>query len=137
MSRPNKFEDLDPRLQKGLEVATINHDNIMSLPRKELICFLQMLETLDQSIADGVLDTEDFFGNDQIVTYRIRPTEEQRAKKLHDAQFSWDRNKRHYETALTDPDSVPRYMRWSVDNWAENENKPAIHWPDTDEVAED
>lgn len=131
MSRPTKFEDLDPLRQKGPEIATIHHDNIMSLPRKELICILQMLETLDQSVADGVLDTESFFGDDQIVSYRIRLTEEDRAEKLRDAQFGWERNKKHYETALTDPDSVPRYMRWAVNTWAENENKPAIQWPDT------
>ena len=59
MPTPQQIRGSRPPRQKGLEVATINHDNIMSLPRKELICFLQMLETLDQSIADGVLDTRE------------------------------------------------------------------------------
>lgn len=26
------------------------------------------------------------------------------------------------------------YMRWNVEDWAKNENKPAIQWPNTENV---
>ena len=65
------------------------------------------------------------------ITYYLRPTQKDLEKKLRDAQRSWDRNKELYEEALTDPNPIPRYMHWSVNDWARKEDKPAISWPDT------
>ena len=38
--------------------------------------------------------------------------------------------KERYEDALEDPTSVPDWMHWLINQWAEQEGKPAIQWPD-------
>ena len=130
MSRPTKFEDLHTYDQQGQRIATFDSSLFLSLPRKALVRVLKTLESLEASVASGLLDKEgDIEGGDEI-TYRLLPTEKDREKKLRNAQYSWDRSKELYEKALTDPDPIPRYMRWTVDDWARNENKPTIQWPD-------
>lgn len=132
MSRPTKFEDLSTYDQQGQKIAAFDSALFLSLPRKALVRVLKTLESLDASVASGLLNREgDIEGSDEI-TYYLLPTEKDREKKLHNAQYSWDRSKELYERALTDPDPIPRYMRWTVDDWARNENKPAIQWPDVE-----
>lgn len=50
------------------------------------------------------------------ITYYLRPTQKDLERKLRNAQHTRDQNKELYERALTDPDPIPRYMRWSVDD---------------------
>ena len=109
MTRPTKFEDLGDYNQQGPKVAS-----------------------LDKGVADGLLDKEGSIDDGDEIIYLFRPTEKDRERKLRSAQYSWDRSKELYEKALIDPDSVPRYMHWNVDEWAKNENKPAIQWPATE-----
>ena len=137
MTRPTKFEDLSDYDQQGRMVATFNHVDFLTLPRKTLIRILKTVESLDKNVADGLLDKEGSIDSGEDLVYRLRPTENECARKLRNAQALWDRTKKRYEDAITDPDSVPRYMRWNVEEWAKSENKPAIQWLDTDEVAED
>lgn len=131
MSRPTKIEDLSLYDQQGQRIATFDSALFLSLPRKALVRVLKTLESLDTSVANGLLDKDgDVEGGDEI-TYYLRPTQKDLEKKLRDAQRSWDRNKELYEEALTDPKPIPRYMHWSVDDWARKEDKPTIAWPDT------
>lgn len=130
MPRPTKFEDLSTYDQQGQRIATLDSALFLSLPRKALLRILKTLESLDAGVANGLLNKEgDIEGADEI-TYYLQPTEKDRERKLRNAQYSWDRAKELYEKALIDPDSIPRYMHWSIEDWAKNENKPAIQWPD-------
>lgn len=131
MSRPTKIEDLSLYDQQGQKIATFDSAFFLSLPRKALVRVLKTLESLDTSVANGLLDKEGGVKGGDEITYYLRPTQKDLEKKLRDAQCSWDRNKELYEEALTDPNSIPRYMYWSVDDWARKEDKPAIPWPDT------
>lgn len=132
MTRPTKFEDLSDYDQQGRMVATFNHADFLSLPQKTLIRVLKTVESLDKDVADGVLDKTGGIDSGEDLVYRFQPTEKDRERKLRSAQYSWNRSKELYEKALTDPDSVARYMRWNVDDWAKNEGKPAIQWSDTE-----
>lgn len=89
-------------------------------------------EVLDKNLA--LLGDEVGFclSTEEDLVYRLRPTEEDRARKLRSAQSEWDRTKSRYEDALEDPASVPDWTHWSVNQWAETEGKPAIRWPDTE-----
>lgn len=137
MARPTKFEDLADRDQQGRTVATFDPTLFLSLPRKALIRVLKTLESLDACAADGLLDKDGEIDSGEDIVYRLRPTAVDRKRKLRNAQDSWDRHKELYEQALASPSSVPTYMRWGVEGWAKNEGKPAIQWPDTNEVAKD
>lgn len=132
MTRPTKFEDLNAYDQQGRMVATFNHVDFLSLPRKTLIRILKTVESLDKDVADGRLDKTGSLNGGEDLVYRLRPTEEDRARKLRSAQFEWDRTKTRYEDAQEDPTSVPDWMHWLVNQWAETEGKPAIQWPDTE-----
>ena len=132
MTRPTKFEDLSEYNQQGPKVASFYPSLFLTFPRKILIRVLKTIESLDKGVADGLLDKEGGIDDNDEIIYRFRPTEKDRERKLRSAQYSWDRSKELYEKALTDPDSVPRYMRWTVDEWAKNENKPVAQWPDTE-----
>lgn len=131
MSRPTRIEDLSLYDQQGQKIATFDPAVFLSLPRKALVRILKTLESLDTSVANGLLDKEGNIEGGDEITYYLRPTQKDLEKKLRDAQRSWDRNKELYEEALTDPNPIPRYMHWSVDDWARKEDKPAIPWPDT------
>lgn len=128
MSRPTKFEDLSTYDQQGLKVASFAPSLFLSLPRKTLIRVLKALESLDVSVADGLLDKEGSIDDGEDVVYRLRPTEEDRARKLRGAQLDWDRTKEWYEEAQVDPASVPDWKHWSIKQWAKEEGKPAIDW---------
>lgn len=128
MSRPTKFEDLSDYDQQGPMIATFDHVNYLSLPRKILIRILKTIEYLDKGVADGLLDKEGSIDSGENLVYRFRPTEEDRARKLRSAQSEWDRTKKRYEDALTDPASVPDWMYWLINQWAEAEGKPIIDW---------
>lgn len=131
MPRPIKFEDLSDYDQQGRMVATFNHVDFLTLPRKTLIRILKTIESLDKDVADGVLDKKGCINTEEDLVYRLRPTEEGRARKLRNAQSEWDRTKKRYEDALEDPTSVPDWMHWLINQWAESEGKPTIQWPDT------
>lgn len=132
MSRPTKFEDLSDFDQQGSMIATINHVDLLSLPRKTLIRVLKMVESLDKDVADGLLDKKGSINSGEDLVYRLQPTKEAREKKLRNAQAEWDRTKKRYEDALTNPASTPDWMHWLINQWAEQEGKPTIEWPDTD-----
>lgn len=132
MSRPIKFEDLNEYDQQGPMIATFNHVDFLSLPRKTLIRVLKTIESLDKDVADGILDKKGSLNSGEDLVYRFRPTEEDREKKLRNAQSEWDRTKKRYEDALVDPTSVPDWMHWLINQWAEAEGKPVIQWPDTE-----
>lgn len=106
MSRPTKFEDL--------------------------IRTLKTIESLDKDVADGFLDKRGSIETGEDLVYRFRPTEKEREKKLRAAQSEWDRTKKRYEDALEDTESVPDWMHWIINQWAEAEGKPTIQWPDTE-----
>ena len=133
MTRPIKFEDLSNYTQRGPTIATFNHVDLLSLPRKTIIRVLKTIESLDKDVADGLLDKQGSIETGEDLTYRLQPTEEVREKKLRNAQSEWDRTKKRYEDALADPTSVPDWTHWPINQWAETEGKPAIEWPDTDE----
>lgn len=103
MSRPAKFEDLSDYNQLGPMIATFNHVDLLSLPRKTLIRVLKTIESLDEDVADGLLDKKGSVNSGEDLIYRLRPTEEVREKKLRNAQSEWDRTKERYEDALVDP----------------------------------
>lgn len=128
MSRPTKFEDLDPYDQQGRTVATFDPAHSLGLPRKTLVHLLKTIESMDKNVADGVLDKEGDDKDGQEITYRLRPTEKDRERKLRQAQFTWDRSRERYEEALVDPCSAPDWARWDIDRWAKQEGKPAIDW---------
>lgn len=132
MSRPTKFEDLSDYNQQGRMVATFNHVDLLILPRKTVIRILKTVESLDKDVTDGVLDKKGSINSGEDLVYRLRPTEEDRERKLRSAQSEWDRTKKRYEDALTDPTSVPDWMHWLINQWAEAEGRPAIQWPDTE-----
>lgn len=132
MSRPTKIEDLSPYDQQGRRIATFDSALFLSLPQKDLVRVLKTLKSLDASVASGLLDKKGNIKDSDEITYRLLPTQKDLEKKLHNAQYSWDRSKELYEKALTDPDPIPCYMRWAVDDWARNENKPTIQWPDVE-----
>lgn len=132
MSRPTKFEDLNAYDMQGPMVATFNHVNFLSLPRKTLIRVLKTIESLDKDVAAGLLDKQGSLETGEDLVYRFRPTEEDREKKLRAAQSEWDRTKKRYEDALEDTASVPNWMHWLINQWAEQEGKPTIEWPDAD-----
>ena len=132
MTRPTKFEDLDAYDQQGRMVATFNHVDFLALPRKTLIRVLKTVESLDKDVANGILDKQGSIETGEDLVYRFRPTEKIREKKLRAAQSEWDRTKKRYEDALEDPASAPDWMHWRINQWAEQEGKPAIEWPDTD-----
>lgn len=132
MSRPTKFEDLSDYNQLGPMIATFNHVDFLSLPRKTLIRVLKTVESLDKDVADGILDKKGSINSGEDLVYRLRPTEEDREKKLRAAQSEWDRTKKRYEDALVDPASVSDWMHWLINQWAEAEGKPTIKWPDTE-----
>lgn len=133
MSRPTKFEDLSNYDQQGRTVATFNHVDFLTLPRKTLIRVLKTVESLDKDVADGRLDKTGSIDTGEDLVYRFRPTEADRERKLRSAQSEWDRTKKRYEDALADPTSVPDWMHYLVNQWAEAEGKPAIQWPDTED----
>lgn len=125
MARPTEFEDLSDYDRRGPRVAVLESP---PSPRKTLIHSLKTIESPDKGAADGLLDkTGDIEGNDEI-THCLRPTGKDHERKLRDARYSWDRS---YEKAAIDPGR----MRWSVDDRAENENKPSVQWPAADEGA--
>lgn len=130
MTRPTKFEDLSDYDQQGRMVATFNHVDLLSLPRKTLIRILKTVELLDKDVADGRLDKTGSLDTREDLVYRLRPTEKDRERKLRSAQSEWDRTKGRYEDALEDPASVPDWLHWIVNQWAEQEGKPAIQWSD-------
>ena len=132
MTRPTKFEDLSDYDQQGRMVATFNHVDFLTLPRKTLIRILKTVESLDKDVAGGILDKKGSINSGEDLVYRLRPTEEDRARKLRSAQSEWDRTKKRYEDALEDPTSVPDWMHWLVNQGAEREGKPTIQWPDTE-----
>ena len=132
MARPTKFEDLSDYDQQGRMVATFNHVDFLTLPRKTLIRILKTVESLDKDVADGLLDKKGSLNTGEDLVYRLRPTEKDRQRKLCSAQSEWDRTKGRYEDALEDPTSVPDWMHWLVNQWAEQEGKPTIQWPDTE-----
>lgn len=133
MSRPAKFEDLNNYDQQGPMIATFNCVNLLSLPRKTLILVLKTIESMDKDVADGLLDKQGSLETGEDLVYRLRPTEKDRERKLRAAQSEWDRAKKRYEDALEDTTAVPDWMRWTINKWAEQEGKPTIEWPDTDE----
>lgn len=133
MTRPTKFEDLSNYDQQGQVIAAFNHINFLILPRKTLIRILKTIESLDKDVADGVLDKTGRTNSGEDLVYRLRPTEEDRARKLRSAQSEWDRTKKRYEDALEDPTSVPDWMHWLVNQWAEAEGKSTIQWPNTED----
>lgn len=128
MSRPTKFEDLSDYDQQGPRIATVNHVEPLSLTRKTLIRVLKTVESLDKDVADGILDKKGSFDSGEDLVYRFRPTEKDRERKLRNAQSEWDRTKKRYEDALTDPASVPDWMHWLINQWAEQEGEPTIDW---------
>ena len=132
MPRPTKFEDLSDYNQQGRMVATFNHADFLTLPRKTLIRTLKTIESLDKDVADGILDKKGNINTGEDLVYRLRPTEEDRERKLRSAQSEWDHTKKRYDDALEDPTSVPDWMHWLVNQWAEAESKPTIQWPDTE-----
>lgn len=132
MTRPAKFEDLSDYDQQGRMIATFNHVDFLTLPRKTLIRILKTVESLDKDVADGLLDKKGSINTGEDLVYHLRPTEEDRERKLRNAQSEWDRTKGRYEDALKDPASVPNWMRWLINQWAEQEDKPTIQWPDTE-----
>lgn len=132
MSRPTKFEDLSDYNQQGPMIATFNHAYFPSLPRKTLIRVLKTVESMDKDVADGLLDKKGDINSGEDLVHRLRPTKEDRAKKLRNAQSEWDRTKKRYEDARTDPASAPDWMHWLINQWAEAEGKPTIQWPDTE-----
>lgn len=132
MTRPTKFEDLSDYDQQGRMVATFNHVDFLTLPRKTLIRILKTIESLDKDVADGILDKKGSIDTGEDLVYRLRPTEEERTRKLLSAQSEWDRTKKRYEDALEDLASVPNWMHWLVNQWAESEGKPLIQWPNTE-----
>ena len=113
-------------------IATFNHVDFLSLPRKTLIRVLKTVESLDKDVAGGILDKKGSFNSGEDLVYRFRPTEEVREKKLRNAQSEWDRTKKRYKDALADPASVPDWMHWLINQWAEAEGEPAIQWSDTE-----
>lgn len=137
MSRPTKFDDLSSYDQQGPTIAILDPALFLTLPRKTLVRLLKAIESLDKGVADGILDKEGDAGDGQEITYRLRPTKEDRTKKLEKAQREWDLCKDRYEKALVDPRSIPGWSRWSVETWAYQEGKPAIQWPGVDKIAED
>lgn len=86
MSRPTNFEDLSDYNQQGPILATINHVDLLSLPRKTIIRVLKTVESLDKNVADGLLDKKGSINSGEDLVYRFRPTEEDREKKLRAAQ---------------------------------------------------
>lgn len=132
MPRPTKFEDLTAAVQKGPNVATFGPSCFLSLPRKALIRVLKTLESLDACAADGLLDKEGSTDTGETIAYYLRPTDADRKRKLSSAQGEWDRTKKRYEDALEDAASVPGWMHWLINQWAEAEGKPTIQWPDTE-----
>lgn len=106
MSRSTKFEDLNISYQRGPRVAIFEPSYFLSLPRKALIRTLKTLEALDKSVADGLLNKEGSIdnNNNETVIYYLRPTDEDRERKLRGAQSEWDRTKKYYEN----PASAPR-----------------------------
>lgn len=136
MSRPTEFEDLDPYDQQGRTVATFDPAYFLNLPRKTLVRLLKTIESLDKNVADSLLDKEGDDKDGQEITYRLRPTEKDRERKLKQAQFAWDRSRERYEEALVDPRSIPDWAHWDINRWAEQEGRSAIDWSATDEAAE-
>lgn len=132
MTRPTKFEDLSDYDQRGRVVATFDLMDFLTLPRKTLIRILKTVESLDKDVADGILDKEGSINTGRDLVYRVRPTKEDRERKLRSAQSEWDRTKKRYEDAEEDPTSVPDWMHWLVNQWAEQEGKPTIQWSDTE-----
>ncbi len=132
MSRPTKFEDLSIYDQQGQMIATFDHAYFLSLPRKTLIRILKTIESLDKDVADGLLDKTGSINSGEDLIYRLRPTEKDRERKLCSAQAEWDRTKKRYEDALENPASVPDWMHWLINQWAEQEGKPVILWSDTE-----
>lgn len=132
MTRPTKFEDLSDYDQQGRMVATFNHVDFLNLPRKTLIRILKTVESLNKDVAEGILNKKGSINSGEDLVYRLQPTEEERERKLRSAQSEWDRTKMRYEDALEDPTSVPDWMHWLVNQWAEQEGKPTIQWPDTE-----
>jgi hypothetical protein len=132
LARPTKFEDLSDYDQQGRMVATFNHVDFLTLPRKTLIRILKTIESMDKDVADGILDKKGSINSGEDLVYRLQPTEEDRERKLRSAQSEWDRTKKRYEDALEDPTSVPDWMHWLVNRWAGAEGKPTIQWPDTE-----
>lgn len=132
MSRPTKFEDLSDYNQQGPMIAIFNHVDFPSLPRKTLIRVLKTVEALDKDVANGLLDKKGSLNSGEDLVYRLRPTEEVREKKLRNAQSEWDRTKKRYEDALVDPASVPDWMHWLINQWAEAEDKPTIQWAEAE-----
>lgn len=132
MSRPTKFEDLGAYEQQGLKIASFCPSLFLSFPRKTLIRALKTIESLDKDLADGLLDKEGSIDDGDEIIYRLRPTEKDRERKLRNAQSEWDRTKKRYEDALEDTASVPDWMHWLINQWAEQEGKPTIEWPDTE-----
>ena len=130
MSRPTNFEDLSAYNQQGRMIATFNHVDLLSLPRKTLIRILKTVESLDKDVANGRLDKTGSLNSGEDLVYRLRPTEEDRARKLRSAQSEWDRTKNHYEDALEDPASAPNWLHWLINQWAEAEGKPTIRRSD-------
>lgn len=130
MTRPTRFEDLSDYDQQGRMVAIFNHVDFLSLPRKTLIRILKTVESLDKDVADGRLDKTGSLNSGEDLVYRLRPTEEDRARKLRSAQSEWDRTKKRYEDALEDPMSVPDWVHWQINQWAEQEGMSAIQWSD-------
>lgn len=130
MSRPTKFEDLNVSYQRGPRVAIFEPSYFLSLPRKALIRTLKTLEALDKSVADGLLNKEGSIdnSNNETVIYYLRPTDEDRERKLRGAQSEWDRTKKYYEN----PASAPDWMHYTINQWADQEGKPTIDWSDTE-----
>lgn len=132
MTRPTKFEDLSDYDQQGRMVATFNHVDFLTLPRKTLIRILKTVESLDKDVADGLLDKKGSINSGEDLVYRLRRPEADRERKLRSAQSEWDRTKKRYEDAQEDPTSVPDWMHWLINQWAEREGEPTIQWPDTE-----
>lgn len=130
MSRPTAFEDLSPYDQRGQEVASFDYTTLFSLSRKTVIRVLKVSEAMDQEVEDGNLVKEGDAKKNDTVSYRLRLADEEREQKLLTEQRRWDALKERYEDALTDPDSVPQWVRYSVDLWAKEEGKPAVDWGD-------
>lgn len=86
MTRPTKFEDLSNYDQQGRMVATFNLVDFLTLPRKTLVRILKTIESLDKDVAKGLLDKKGSINSGEDLTYRLRPTEKDRERKLHSAQ---------------------------------------------------
>lgn len=126
--RPEKFTDLDQKTRRGHEVLSFDPAHILLLNTQVLARVLDLIDALEEV---GMTGSVEDLRHNQKMTIVVPLSAKEKADKLDDAQWRWDRNKTKYEKALADPASLEQWEHWSIDQWAKAEGLPAIDWPPT------